>query len=66
MNPLEYDKLLTPGEVAAVFGVDQQTVRRWVRTGKLPAIRTPGGTRRYRASDVAALIAATDTRQDTP
>lgn len=50
------DELLTPAEVAKMFGVDPKTVTRWAKAGKLPAIRTLGGHRRYRASDVRRLL----------
>ncbi len=49
--------LLTPGEVAAMFRVDPKTVTRWAKAGKLSSIRTLGGHRRYRESEVRALLA---------
>ncbi len=57
MNPsLEPEALLTPSEVAALFRVDPKTVTRWAKAGKLSSIRTLGGHRRYRASEVTALL----------
>ncbi len=50
------DRLLTPGEVAKVFRVDPKTVTRWASIGKLTSIRTPGGHRRFRASEVRRLL----------
>lgn len=50
------DPLMTPGEVAAVFRVDPKTVTRWAQLGKLESIRTLGGHRRYRTSQVRALL----------
>lgn len=50
------DELLTPAEVAALFRVDPKTVTRWARAGKITAIRTLGGHRRYRSSEVYALL----------
>jgi excisionase family DNA binding protein len=44
---LQYDELLTPAEVAAMFCVAPKTVARWAKEGKLPHIRTIGGHRRY-------------------
>ena len=38
-----------------MFRVDPKTVTRWAKAGKLSAIRTLGGHRRYRESDVAAV-----------
>ncbi|HRW19611.1 MAG TPA: BldC family transcriptional regulator [Dermatophilaceae bacterium] len=52
----ERDPLLTPGEVAALFRVDPKTVTRWAKAGKLTAIRTLGGHRRYRSSEVRRLL----------
>lgn len=49
-------KLLTPGEVAVMFRVDPKTVTRWAATGRLNAIRTPGGHRRFRESEVLAIL----------
>lgn len=52
----EPETLLTPAEVAALFRVDPKTVTRWAKAGKLSAIRTLGGHRRYRAAEVYALL----------
>lgn len=54
------DMLLTPGEVAAKFRVDPKTVTRWANAGKLNALRTLGGHRRYRSSEVEALLTGVD------
>lgn len=50
------EQLLTPSEVAAMFRVDPKTVTRWAKAGKLSSIRTLGGHRRYRASEIHALL----------
>lgn len=63
------DPLLTPGEVAAQFRVDPKTVSRWAAAGRLRSIRTPGGHRRFRASEIKALLEAEAGEQgidDTP
>ena len=49
--------LLTPNEVAEIFRVNPKTVTRWAQSGKISAIRTLGGHRRYRESEVRALLA---------
>jgi excisionase family DNA binding protein len=59
---LQYERLLTPAEVAATFRVDVKTVSRWAKAGKITALRTLGGHRRYRESEVTALLNGTDTR----
>ena len=50
------DRLLTPGEVAQLFRVDPKTVTRWAAAGRINSIRTPGGHRRFRESEVRALL----------
>ena len=52
----EQEVLLTPAEVAKLFRVDPKTVTRWAKAGKLTAIRTLGGHRRYRRSEVQSLL----------
>jgi excisionase family DNA binding protein len=39
----EGDAWMTTAEVAAEWGRNVETVRRWIRDGQLPAHRTPGG-----------------------
>jgi len=50
------ERLLTPGEVAALFRVDPKTVTRWAASGRISSIRTPGGHRRFRESEVRVLL----------
>lgn len=57
------EALLTPGEVAARFRVDPKTVTRWANAGKLTAVRTLGGHRRYRRSEVDDLLLANGLRE---
>jgi len=52
----EVEVLLTPSEVASLFRVDPKTVTRWAKAGKLTPIRTLGGHRRYRKSEVQSLL----------
>ncbi len=59
--PPRSERLLTPGEVAAMFRVDPKTVTRWASAGRLGSIRTPGGHRRFRESEVQSLIATLTT-----
>lgn len=57
VNPIpETEHLMTPGEVASLFRVDPKTVTRWATAGKLTSIRTLGGHRRYRSSEVRSLL----------
>jgi excisionase family DNA binding protein len=50
------EQLLTPSEVAALFRVNPKTVTRWARAGKLTAIRTLGGHRRFRVSEIKRCL----------
>ncbi|MBC3189593.1 BldC family transcriptional regulator [Pseudonocardia sp. C8] len=55
--PQSPERLLTPGEVATLFRVDPKTVTRWASAGRIGSIRTPGGHRRFRESEVRGLLA---------
>lgn len=48
--------MLTPAEVATMFRVDPKTVTRWAAAGRIGSIRTPGDHRRFRESEVRALL----------
>lgn len=50
--------LMTPAEVAELFRVDPKTVTRWADAGKISAVRTLGGHRRYQRDQVVALLNA--------
>jgi excisionase family DNA binding protein len=56
VHSIEPETLLTPSEVASLFRVDPKTVTRWAKAGKLSSIRTLGGHRRYRESEVRGLL----------
>lgn len=56
INSNIHEKLLTPGEVAVLFRVDPKTVTRWAKAGKLTSIRTLGGHRRYKETEVNTLL----------
>ncbi|TEB05702.1 hypothetical protein Psch_02743 [Pelotomaculum schinkii] len=50
------EKLLTSHQLAKLLNVWPETLRRWEREGKLIPLRTPGGHRRYKESQIMALI----------
>jgi len=53
------DELIGSSAAARLLGVSQQTLNRAVRQGRLvPAVVTPGGHRRFAASEIA------DSRRD--
>ncbi len=56
MDRPEDDELLTPAEVAQMFRVNPKTVTRWSRAGKIRAIRTMGGHRRFYRSEIQRAL----------
>jgi excisionase family DNA binding protein len=50
------EALLTPAEVAEMFRVNPKTVTRWARAGKITSLRTLGGHRRFRESEILQLL----------
>ena len=56
--PPDAETLLTPAEVADMFRVNPKTVSRWARAGKISSLRTLGGHRRFRLTDIQALLAS--------
>jgi excisionase family DNA binding protein len=65
MQDQSNDRLMTPSEVAAFSRVNPKTVTRWAQAGRLASIRTLGGHRRYRESDVlSAMQDATHSRSE--
>jgi excisionase family DNA binding protein len=55
-GPGERPELLTPAEAARLLGVTPNTVTRWSRAGKVSAIQTMGGHRRFRRSEVERVL----------
>ena len=53
---VERDELLTPAEAARKLGVTPNTVTRWSRAGKISAIQTMGGHRRFRRSEIERVL----------
>ena len=52
---MEWDKLLTPEEAAAIVRVSPKTIREWLRKGELKGIKT-GKLWRIKESDLRALL----------
>lgn len=59
------EKLLTAHQVAKLINVWPHTLRRWEKEGKLKPLRTPGGHRRYKESQVMALVGEAVTENRT-
>jgi predicted site-specific integrase-resolvase len=55
-RPDDAEELLMPSQVVRRFRVDPKTITHWSRAGKLDPITTPGGHRRFRASDIRRCL----------
>ncbi len=64
-NDPDGDRLLTPGEVASLFGVHPLTVTRWAKSGKLNCVRVGNNQRRYRESEARALLGYTEVADES-
>lgn len=58
------DELLTLKDASEQLGVHPVTLRRWSESGKIEVVRTPGGHRRFPASEVARLKRGTDRKTE--
>ena len=52
----EKDRLLTVSEAARLLRVSPLTVRRYIYSGKLKAVKTPGGRNRIPLSEIERLV----------
>jgi excisionase family DNA binding protein len=50
------DGKLSVGEAAYILGISTDTLRRWEKSGRITALRTPTGHRRYSRSDIQELL----------
>ena len=46
---------LTASQVAERFLVSEETAREWAQSGKVPAMKLPGGQYRFRREDIEAM-----------
>ncbi len=63
--PDEADELLMPSQVVRRFRVDPKTVAGWSQAGKLNPVKTLGGHRRFRASEIQRCLQE-DTHEEDP
>jgi excisionase family DNA binding protein len=55
---MEGEPLVTTREAARALGVSMRALQHWARTGQIrPALVTPGGSYRWRVSDVERQLA---------
>lgn len=57
------DKLLTLQEAKSILNVSKSTLQRWDNSGKLIALRTEGGHRRYKLSDIKKCLVSLITKK---
>lgn len=55
---LNINSLLTSYQVGTLLQVNPSSVNKWVKDGRMPAFRTPGGHRRIRATDLFSFLVA--------
>ncbi|MEM1126059.1 MAG: helix-turn-helix domain-containing protein [Bacteroidota bacterium] len=60
------EQYLTPAEAAEALGVHVVTIRRWTESGRLEAIRTPGGHRRIPHAEILRLRDAHELAHASP
>ena len=58
------EKLITPHQAAKLLNVWPHTLRRWENEGKLKPLRTPGGHRRYKESQVMIMMGEEPVKND--
>lgn len=54
------DSLLTSHQAGTLLQVNPSSINKWVKEGRIPAFRTPGGHRRIRAGDLVAFLSQHD------
>lgn len=57
------ERLLRPKEACKLLGVSYTTLRRWIREGRVKAVRTVGGKYRVPESEVRRILSGAETRE---
>ena len=50
------ERILTTNELSIILRVSKSTIKRWTDDGTLQCVRTPGGHRKFKLSDVRKFI----------
>ncbi len=50
------ERMLRSGEVAEILGVDRHTVVKWIKEGKIRAVKLPSGRYRIPESEVRKIL----------
>jgi len=56
--------MLSTGKVARMLSVTPDTVLKWIKNGRLPAVRTAGGHYRVAQEDVGSLVAGEEVSEE--
>ena len=56
VNMEERERMLRSGEVAEILGVDRHTVVKWIKEGRIKAIRLPSGRYRIPEGEVRKIL----------
>ncbi len=57
-------QLLTPRDASRMLGISYPTIKKWILTGKLKTIRTPGGHHRLTLASLRPFLEADGTRPE--
>ena len=57
--------LLTPNQAAQLLGVDPASIRRWLKTGRMPGYKIGGGVRVSKV-DVLAMLKPAEPDNNVP
>jgi putative resolvase len=60
---MSMEQLLTIKQVSEILGVSKETLRIWDRNGDLPSLKTTGGHRRWRKSDIDDYMGSREEEQ---
>jgi len=56
VNMEKKERMLRSGEVAELLGVDRHTVVKWIKEGKIRAVKLPSGRYRIPESEVRKIL----------
>ena len=54
------EELVSPKQAAKMLGVCTDTLRNWTKDGKIKCVKTAGGHRRYKLSEINKLLEDTE------
>ena len=53
---MDEQELISPAQAAKMLGVSITTLRNWEKAGKIKCIKTLGGHRRYKRSEIEQIL----------